>query len=125
MNSSITQTIIGIGLNVNQKSFPEKLPNPISLIMLLNREFSVEEIANCLCEKLELIQDNSSFLNVDAVFEQYNNLLYRRNTWHYFLDDRNEFKGMIIGVEKDGSLIMKKEDNTINRYLFGEIKYKI
>ena len=39
-------SIIGIGLNVNQESFDENLPNPISMKMITGKDYDLEFILN-------------------------------------------------------------------------------
>ena len=42
-------SIIGVGLNVNQESFGENLPNPISLKMITGKDYDLEEILMNIC----------------------------------------------------------------------------
>ena len=39
----VSSSIIGIGLNLNQKEFPSDLPNPVSLSMLTGRTYVLED----------------------------------------------------------------------------------
>ena len=45
-------SIIGIGLNVNQTSFDENLPNPISMKMITGNDYDLEAILIEICETL-------------------------------------------------------------------------
>ena len=45
-------SIIGIGLNVNQTSFDENLPNPISMKMITGNDFDLKLILNDICQQL-------------------------------------------------------------------------
>ena len=47
----LNASIIGIGLNINQKNFPASLPNPVSLSLLTGKDYDVEK---CLDEFLEI-----------------------------------------------------------------------
>ena len=48
-------SIIGIGLNVNQTSFNEDLPNPISMKMITGNDFELETILNDICFELRAL----------------------------------------------------------------------
>ena len=47
----LNASIIGIGLNINQKNFPASLPNPVSLSLLTGKDYDVDK---CLDEFLEI-----------------------------------------------------------------------
>lgn len=42
-------SIVGIGVNINEKSFPDELPNPVSLSMLTGKEYDIKK---CLSDLL-------------------------------------------------------------------------
>lgn len=48
--TSVTGSIVGIGLNLNQKQFDPLLPNPTSLTLLTGREYSPEATLDRLYE---------------------------------------------------------------------------
>ena len=48
-------SIIGIGLNVNQTSFDENLPNPISMKTITGNDFELETILNDICFELRAL----------------------------------------------------------------------
>ena len=52
-------SIIGIGLNVNQTSFDDNLPNPISMKMITGNDFNLETILNDICLELRAISQQS------------------------------------------------------------------
>jgi BirA family biotin operon repressor/biotin-[acetyl-CoA-carboxylase] ligase len=50
--SSISQTIAGIGINVNQTSFPENLPNPVSVKMITGYNVDLQTIFHQVYQSL-------------------------------------------------------------------------
>mgnify|MGYP003407842988 CR=1 FL=1 len=48
-------SIIGIGLNVNQTSFDENLPNPISMKMITGKDFDLDELLSAISHQLSAI----------------------------------------------------------------------
>ena len=43
VNKWLKASIIGIGININQKTFPSSLPNPVSLSLLTGKNYDVEQ----------------------------------------------------------------------------------
>jgi BirA family biotin operon repressor/biotin-[acetyl-CoA-carboxylase] ligase len=114
------QTIIGVGLNVNQFSF-ENLPQAASLAMIMNREFDKEillkNILDQLIINLNRIGDASYF------WEKYNDLLFKKEIPMVFSNALNEkFMGIIKGVSENGKLLLLLEDDAIKEYDIKEIK---
>ena len=48
----VSESIVGIGLNVNQTIFPAELPNPVSIASLKGGRYDVKEVARALREKI-------------------------------------------------------------------------
>ena len=51
--NSISHSIIGIGINMNQEKFSEELPNPTSLKLISGKEFNLEDCLEQLCSTIE------------------------------------------------------------------------
>ena len=124
--SYINETIIGLGLNVNQTEFDSSIPNPVSLKNLTNRDHDIIEVYKSIISKLE------SWLNVlnskefDAIAISYMPKLYRMDgELHKFSDANGEFMAQIIDVEPDGHLLLRDEQQQIRRYMFKEVEYVI
>lgn len=50
----VKYSIVGVGLNINQETFPEELPNPVSLYQLTGKKYPLEhtlERISDLCKK--------------------------------------------------------------------------
>ena len=48
----VTESVIGIGLNLNQTRWPEELPNPISLKQLTGKDYDTKAELEVLAEKI-------------------------------------------------------------------------
>lgn len=118
----ISNSIIGIGLNVNQTKFPEWILNPISLSMISGKTYNFDKLIEILLRKVEdcidLVKENESML-----FDKYNNLLFKKGIWTKYSVNGNIIKGQIHCVLSDGRLIMEMENGEIEEFLFGEISY--
>ncbi|MBL0256674.1 MAG: biotin--[acetyl-CoA-carboxylase] ligase [Bacteroidetes bacterium] len=107
-SSAVIQSILGIGLNVNQESFPDYLTNAVSMSMVLGKDLELEEeildLCNCLEGRyLQLKREEHKELNAD-----YLNVLYRYEEWHPFSANENSFSGKIMGIDPSGKLIVKR-----------------
>lgn len=110
-NQYITETIIGIGLNVNQVHFPN-LPQVTSLKNISGNDFELEEILLKLSEKIvkKLSDFPMNFTQKD--FEKYEKCLFRKGIPSVFEDDfGNRFMGIIQGVTQLGGLKVLLEND--------------
>lgn len=105
----IQSSIIGIGLNVNEKNFPDSLPNPTSLALASGNEFQLNEIVLFLKSSfLEKYKRLAEDLNQKQIQKAYVNMLFQLNETHRYRDDNGkEFSGIIEGVSKQGQLLVK------------------
>lgn len=115
-------SIVGIGLNVNQKNF-ENLPKASSLLVLKNQEFDKNEV---LVSILSNLGRNISLImnkNTDQIWEKYHSFLYKKGTPMPFENAKNEkFMGIIQGVNQYGKLQLKLEDNSVKTFEIKELK---
>ena len=125
-SATLRRTIVGIGINVNQKEFDSALPNPVSMTQLLGREFELEEVLNCF---LSHLQRNYALLREGAkaaLHERYNSLLYRKNEYHtYALPSGEKFSAKIVGTAPSGALCLENECGDRKDYLFKEVEFVI
>jgi BirA family biotin operon repressor/biotin-[acetyl-CoA-carboxylase] ligase len=119
----IKQSVAGIGININQKKFTNYVPNPLSLSLLTDRQYDLEEMLEMLCDLLEyryiLLKDNE-FQTIDA---NYGDILYRLNQMAEYITDGEVFKGKIAKVEPDGTLIIQDENEKFRRFLHNQVGY--
>ena len=121
--SRITSSILGIGININQKKFSSDLINPISFALIKNREFDLEELFNSLCSCIEhryLQLKNGAYKKID---EDYHSSLYSLGEWKKFVSNNICFDGNIQGVDENGRLIVQTTESEIKKYDLKEIKY--
>ena len=120
----ISSSILGIGININQQEFPENLPNPVSLIQIIGKEVSINEV---LEEFLSRIRCFYSKIREDkeSVRSLYFNSLYRNNGVYAFYDvlRKEEIRASILSVEPNGILRLQEEEGEIRSYWFKEVQY--
>ncbi len=121
--TKIVQSIIGIGLNVNQEYFKD-LPNATSMKIISDKEYDLNALLLKLVETLKYNIDLLNNNKFDLINELYLKNLYKLKTPAMFKDvNGNLFLGNILGVTKEGKLQVALEDEKIKVYNLKEIKF--
>ena len=132
-------SIIGIGLNINQTSFDESLPNPISMKMITGKDYDLEILLNEICNKLSQQstvnrqQISSNSINSTFNFQLstfnfqhlYTDKLYRYNQWAFYEHEGEVKEMMITGYDRFGRLILKEKNDREVVCDLKEIVFKI
>lgn len=121
----ITQSIAGIGVNINQEQFTSPAPNPISLKQITGNEYDKEEILGNILNRYYSYYADLQNGNTGHIIEKYGNALFRKKEIHPYMDANGKFQAEIIGVEPDGQLILKDEDGKERKFMFKEVQYII
>ena len=114
----IMESIIGIGLNVNQRVFKSDAPNPVSMWQICEHETDREALLKEILEAFERILDSK-------IREQYLSKLYRRKGYHPYADKEGAFMAEIVTVEDDGHLVLHDDNGKERRYAFKEVQFII
>jgi BirA family biotin operon repressor/biotin-[acetyl-CoA-carboxylase] ligase len=119
----IKHSFIGIGLNINQISFPNNIPNPTSLQKITKKQYDIPKMLRYLLCSIEIRLTELYTEAYEYLDEQYRDKLYLLKSRHRFHVGKDRIEGMIIDVETNGRLIIK--DATGNNYTFGykEVEY--
>lgn len=106
--NSIETSVVGIGINVNQKGF--RINSATSLTLETNLVFDREELIEsvlCHLEKWYLHLKNGA---TTFILNEYHKLLMWRGEHRVFKSGDNEFEGEIIGIDKTGNLVINVVD---------------
>lgn len=125
----ISQSAVGIGLNVNQKEFAAA-PNATSMWLCDGKErdiaSSLNELIRCIINRYEGLSSSSS--DVDTEYMAH---LYRANGRYYPFVRKTEeekeepFMAMILEVRPNGELVLERQDGTEESFWFKEIEFVI
>ena len=115
------QSIIGIGINVNQKDFFD-LEKATSLALELGIDIDKDSLLHEILSQLKL---NFNFYldnGADYFWEIFHDNLFRKNCRSTFYDNLTKitFEGVILGVNKQGMLEIKT-NNIIKTYGLKEV----
>ena len=105
-------SIIGIGLNVNQESFDENLPNPISMKMITGEDYDLEEILSDISSRLISFSGQQPAANSQQpIADSYIKYLYRYRQWALYQHEGSVKEMMIVGYDQFGRLILKEKND--------------
>jgi BirA family biotin operon repressor/biotin-[acetyl-CoA-carboxylase] ligase len=123
--NSINSSIAGIGLNINQVSFPDSIPNPVSLKMITGKDHDTDlclkKLAGCLDKRYKQVISGRN----KEIMNEYVSSLYRYNEWHGFKSESGTFEGKIVSVTDAGLLIIEDSNAEIHEFPFREVDFII
>jgi BirA family transcriptional regulator, biotin operon repressor / biotin---[acetyl-CoA-carboxylase] ligase len=122
--NKISSCIVGIGLNVNQRVFTSNAPNPVSLSLVTQKVYDLEESLSDLCPKIDERYQQLRSRKLGQIDEDYTQMLYQRGRWSPYSDENGEFEGRILGVDQIGRLMIETRAGKINKYHFKEVVFK-
>jgi BirA family biotin operon repressor/biotin-[acetyl-CoA-carboxylase] ligase len=119
LGQTIRDSIIGVGINVNQRQFHSNAPNPVSLWQIHGHETDLELLLQSILDKFTL------YINKKEIKTQYLHQLYRRKGFHPYADKEGSFMAEIVDVEDDGHLLLCDDNGQQRRYAFKEVSFVI
>lgn len=125
MGSSIQTSIIGIGINANQKSFAPNLPNPTSIALETGNEIDIEELLDCTIQQLYIRYEMIAEQKFTELHQEYCYSLFRKEGYHTFETDQGRFTAKIADVRRTGELILEVDNGNQSAYAFKEVRYVI
>ena len=115
--AAIKDSIIGIGLNVNQRVFLSDAPNPVSLYQLTGQETDREALLQQLLTAFERVSASQT------VSRDYRARLYRKGIPAFYEDGSGRFLATLTDVEPDGRLVLQDETGQLRTYAFKEVRF--
>lgn len=122
-STHISQSLIGIGININQTIFRSDAPNPTSLSIITHKEHSrhaiLEQFLEHFCHYYQLLE-NQRYQQLQQAYHEH---LFRSSGPHLFKDEKGVFEAYIQRVEDSGQLILLTSEGQQRSYTFKEVKY--
>ncbi len=117
----ITQSIIGIGLNVNQSKFASEL-NATS-ILNEGKSVEIEDVLDQIYGYLDFYYNLLLESNFKLLLKLYYSKLFWHNQIGFFEDDQSQFKALVMGISDIGLLELRLLDDTTRHYDIKDVKF--
>lgn len=120
----IKQTVIGIGLNVNQEQFPATIGKVTSLKIITGNSFDTEPLLESIVISIQNFVGYIERKEFQKLKELYLKSLYRFQKPAMFEDNNGAiFLGKIVDVFEDGKLVVELKDEKTRKFNLKEIKF--
>ena len=117
----ISDSIVGIGLNVNKTAFESDPPNPVSMAQITGHETDREALLQAFLQRLTATME----MQPETLMETYRGRLYRREGYHPFCDSHGVFEAKVMDVLDDGRLVLLDTEGTARMYAFKEVQFRV
>jgi BirA family biotin operon repressor/biotin-[acetyl-CoA-carboxylase] ligase len=118
--NTLQQSIVGIGLNVNQLSY--SLDTATSLKLVSGIEFNLSDMLSKLLQAVEHRYMKLRTGNTDELKRDYLSVLFGMGQIRNFSDKHGKFTGIIQGVSAEGKLLINC-DNEVKSFSLKEIAF--
>lgn len=118
--AAISQSVAGIGVNVNQKHFPANLPNPVSLYQITGKRFARKAIMQSVQKN---ILDIYRQWGTSQIRKTYMQMLFRKEGYHTFKNEEETFEAKIVDVQPDGRLDLEEKNGKVHGYYMKEVEF--
>lgn len=123
--STITESIHGVGININQDKFTGNAPNPVSLRMITGKEYDKTLLLPAILHRIESYYKKLQEGEKSEIISYYQNSLYRKTGIHLFEDKGGVFEASLAGVQPTGQLMLMDLAGKVRMYHFKEVRFII
>lgn len=129
-SNQIADSIVGIGLNLNQTQWHSDAPNPISLTQITGQQYDTQSVMQAFLSELASTDWRPT------VNDLYRARLYRCHGWYWWEErevstapttngtrSAQSFEAEIADLTEQGELVLRTRDNILKTYHFKQIKY--
>ena len=117
----VQSSIVGVGINVNSRAFPEELV-ATSLWLDSGREADPSEVLIHLCAAME--RRWSAWEGGDRGADRaYSDLLWSRGRWSAFVRDEEPIMARPMDVDRHGRLIVEMENGEVGAYGLDRLRF--
>jgi BirA family biotin operon repressor/biotin-[acetyl-CoA-carboxylase] ligase len=123
---SIHYVIVGIGINVGMKVFPEEIRETATSLELcaghgVNRAKLVDAVLRGWERYYEIFLKD---LDLSGLIDEYNHMLVNRDREVRVLAPKGDYTGISHGITRTGELLVELPDGTVREVLSGEVSVR-
>ncbi len=119
--SKWTHSVIGLGLNVNQKELTGDLPYATSLTIESGENYLITELRDSIHAAIMNVADFP--LSAQSAMTSYNEVLFKRGKMQRFSEQTKSWEVKIIGAHPDGRLEIVDENGNTQFYFHGQYEW--
>lgn len=132
--AQIAATLVGIGLNLNQKQFAGDAPNPVSLRQIIGRPVDREEVLCRFAHHFDRLlravtppDADERLAQRQRLHREYLRRLYHHDGAHDYVDTASgeTFSAHIVDVAPTGQLTLRTTDGQLLHYHFKEVRFVV
>lgn len=125
-NGYIQYVVIGTGINVNVREFPEEIRDKATSLCIEKGEKILRApiVAKCMECFEKYYERFLQTMDLSLLMEDYGKRLVNMDAKVKVLDPQNEFEGIARGIDKKGELLVEKEDGSIETVYAGEVSVR-
>jgi len=123
---TIRYVVVGIGINVNAREFPEEIRDKATSLKLeLGRSVKRSEVIQAVAESFEeYYAVYEKTCDMSGLQAAYNEMLANMDKEVCVLDPRGEYRGKALGIDEEGCLLVEKENGELIHVLSGEVSVR-
>jgi BirA family biotin operon repressor/biotin-[acetyl-CoA-carboxylase] ligase len=119
----LKDSVIGIGLNINQENFPPGASNATSVKQILQKDYDLTLLLSEICKKLEVYYLKLKAGQIDFVRNTYLSRLYWLNEVKSFESNSEQFNGIVKNVLPNGLLVIEDTNGQQLEFNLKELKF--
>ncbi len=122
-DSLISCSIAGIGININQTSFNNNIPNPVSVKQIIGANMDLKKCLSNICRKIDYWYSRLKQDERTLITNCYTQLLYGLNQRKLYRTDNIEINGCIRGIDNFGRLAIETDNGLIRYFGLKEVEF--
>lgn len=122
--NTIDQSIVGIGINVNQEEFVSDAPNPVSMKNITSKGYDLDQLIELFVT--QIVDDYDEYernMEPTQLVARYRRMLWRNEGFWPYHDNRTDqdITARIAAVDPSGHITMLTSSGDFRTYAFKEI----
>lgn len=123
MGNTLSTSILGLGLNINQTVFKSDAPNPISLKQLTKKTYELDKMLTVILNSVNKWYSKLECGFVEEIDEAYVSQLFRMGVSAKYNNEQGSFEGVICGVNEIGQLKIRTSKGEMKEFHFKEVEF--
>lgn len=119
----ISQSVVGIGVNINQEIFFSNAPNPVSVKQLTGIDIDTGIFLEEMIVKIMFWYDYLKQGHSSIISENYLKSLYHKSGFHLYQDQKGLFMAEIQDIKDNGLLFLITDKGEERSFFFKEIAF--